>query len=608
MFGQTESLPPGEFDRLVERTGGESNAATWVDWTYYRLSLPARDLAARHPARGRAHAAPRARARAGRGRARRRHQRAPRARRGRRRRLARRAADGARVHRAPVPLADDRLDGGHPRARRCPTSARSTGRGTRRTTRRSCASATSTRPRCSSSSRSHYGAIPPAQLPERRRASSSPSRRASASCARPSRSRPIACSSATRRPARTIPTGPTLEIVATLLAGCPSARLYRRLVIEREAASSVDAQLTPFRDPSLLRLAVTAARGHTRRRDPRDDRRASSPQMAEHAAAARRGREGQGDRRDRLLDLAGRRRRQGRGARPLRDRARRLPQGQRDRRAARRGDRRRRRARRAHATCAPERRTIVIAEPEAEPSDGDEADERRRPDVTPREPDRHRRGVARHAARLVRRRDPRRRVRRSARRRRPAPPRRAARAPRRRPPRSRRARRDARLASAPRSTSASSRDAVSVSGLALSRHLDAVVDLAADILAEPRFAEDEHARLLRETPQVLDEIRDDDSALATRWFDWLCCPGHAYGRTSLGTEASLDADRARRRDRAVAARGRRRQPRDRPRRRHRRGHAPRAIVAAAHRAPPRGAARHGVAREVPARDAAAAAA
>jgi zinc protease len=48
-----------------------------------------------------------------------------------------------------------------------------------------------------------------------------------------------------------------------------------------------------------------------------------------------------------------------------------------------------------------------------------------------------------------------------------------------------------------------------------------------------------HARLLRETPQVLDEIRDDDSALATRWFDWLCCPGHAYGRTSLGTEGSL---------------------------------------------------------------------
>jgi zinc protease len=83
------------------------------------------------------------------------------------------------------------------------------------------------------------------------------------------------------------------------------------------------------------------------------------------------------------------------------------------------------------------------------------------------------------------------------------------------------------------------RDAVTISGLALARQLDAVVDLAADVLAEPRFSEDEHARLLRETPQVLDEIRDDDSALSTRWFDWLCCQGHPYGRTSLGTEASL---------------------------------------------------------------------
>ena len=84
-----------------------------------------------------------------------------------------------------------------------------------------------------------------------------------------------------------------------------------------------------------------------------------------------------------------------------------------------------------------------------------------------------------------------------------------------------------------------SRDAVSLSGLVLSRHLDAVIGLCADTLAAPRWDEDEHARLLRETPQVLDEIRDDDSALATRWFDWLCCPGHPYGRTSLGTDASL---------------------------------------------------------------------
>ena len=84
-----------------------------------------------------------------------------------------------------------------------------------------------------------------------------------------------------------------------------------------------------------------------------------------------------------------------------------------------------------------------------------------------------------------------------------------------------------------------SRDAVSVSGLALARHLDAVIGLASDVLAEPRFTEDEHARLLREAPQVLDEIRDDDGALATRWFDWVCCPGHSYGRSSLGNETSF---------------------------------------------------------------------
>ena len=83
------------------------------------------------------------------------------------------------------------------------------------------------------------------------------------------------------------------------------------------------------------------------------------------------------------------------------------------------------------------------------------------------------------------------------------------------------------------------RDSTTVSAVTLTRNLDAVVELCADLLAAPRFAEDEHARLLRETPQVLDEIRDDDSALATRWFDRECAPGHPYGRTSLGTEGSL---------------------------------------------------------------------
>jgi zinc protease len=44
MFNQTETLQAGEFDRLMESAGGETNAATWVDWTYYRDSLPADQL------------------------------------------------------------------------------------------------------------------------------------------------------------------------------------------------------------------------------------------------------------------------------------------------------------------------------------------------------------------------------------------------------------------------------------------------------------------------------------------------------------------------------------------------------------------------------------
>jgi zinc protease len=83
------------------------------------------------------------------------------------------------------------------------------------------------------------------------------------------------------------------------------------------------------------------------------------------------------------------------------------------------------------------------------------------------------------------------------------------------------------------------RDAVTVSGLCLTRNVDAVIELAADVLAAPRLEPAEHERLLRETPQVLDEVRDDDSALATRWFDWRVAPGHPYGRTSLGTDSSL---------------------------------------------------------------------
>lgn len=44
MFNETSTYPLGEFDRLIDAAGGESNAATWIDWTYYHEALPAEEL------------------------------------------------------------------------------------------------------------------------------------------------------------------------------------------------------------------------------------------------------------------------------------------------------------------------------------------------------------------------------------------------------------------------------------------------------------------------------------------------------------------------------------------------------------------------------------
>jgi zinc protease len=40
MFNESEGVKAGEFDRKLEENGAESNAATWLDWTYYYESLP----------------------------------------------------------------------------------------------------------------------------------------------------------------------------------------------------------------------------------------------------------------------------------------------------------------------------------------------------------------------------------------------------------------------------------------------------------------------------------------------------------------------------------------------------------------------------------------
>lgn len=40
MFNEVEGRKSGEFDRLLEEAGAESNASTWLDWTQYNVSIP----------------------------------------------------------------------------------------------------------------------------------------------------------------------------------------------------------------------------------------------------------------------------------------------------------------------------------------------------------------------------------------------------------------------------------------------------------------------------------------------------------------------------------------------------------------------------------------
>lgn len=52
------------------------------------------------------------------------------------------------------------------------------------------------------------------------------------------------------------------EVLDEILTGGPSARLYRRLVAEKQVASSVDGSAAPTRDPALYTLWIQLRRGH----------------------------------------------------------------------------------------------------------------------------------------------------------------------------------------------------------------------------------------------------------------------------------------------------------------------------------------------------------
>ena len=77
-------------------------------------------------------------------------------------------------------------------------------------------------------------------------------------------------------------------------------------------------------------------------------------------------------------------------------------------------------------------------------------------------------------------------------------------------------------------------------GQVISRNVDAFVSLLCRLLSSPTIDEAELARLLRETRAEILEARDNDRSLAERAFRRAVFAGHSYGRSSRGTQSTLE--------------------------------------------------------------------
>lgn len=76
-------------------------------------------------------------------------------------------------------------------------------------------------------------------------------------------------------------------------------------------------------------------------------------------------------------------------------------------------------------------------------------------------------------------------------------------------------------------------------GTVISRSLEGLMRIAADVLLRPGFAEAELERIRRETLAELTEALDDDRGLARRWFRSRLFGTHPYARSVTGTASSL---------------------------------------------------------------------
>lgn len=260
MFNETRNLPAGEFDRVIETVGGDTNAATWVDWTFYRASLPARELEL-----------------------------AVRLESDRMQNLVledeQLEAEREVIVNERLMRVEDDVEGfldeqlmklsfsSHPY--HWPTIgwmediqslAKAQFHDFYRTWYAPNAATVVVvgdvdEQRTLELVERYYGDIPAAELPADAVAPEPPQtaeRRASFP-------KPVSAERVLlgyRAPAATDPDWIVLELISDLLTGGPSARLYRDLIVDRELAVSVDSGVLPFRDPSLLHMAIGMTRGH----------------------------------------------------------------------------------------------------------------------------------------------------------------------------------------------------------------------------------------------------------------------------------------------------------------------------------------------------------
>lgn len=260
MFGETETLGPGQLDRMIEETGGDNNAATWTDWTFYRTSLPARDLelAVRIESE----------------------------------RMQRLVLEDGQIESEREVVINERLErveddvdgflderlfelafSEHPY--HWPTigwmdDIRALAKADIHDFYRTFYAPNRAtlvvvgdldEAEVLALVDRYYGDMPAAAAPEESLRPEPPQREERvARYTKPVHAERMLVGY--KAPPQRHPDWPILEFIAALLCGGPSARLYRRLVVDTEMATSADAATMPFSDPSLFRVGVSLARGH----------------------------------------------------------------------------------------------------------------------------------------------------------------------------------------------------------------------------------------------------------------------------------------------------------------------------------------------------------